>query len=161
MKEIKIKEDFQIPGSNIILEVGDRIQIKENSLSNLKDPEMVDKIVDFIKSNPFPKDHEQFHKWAESQGYEDSNAEECVYAMLTVILTGGKSKGKEIEISPENKKIGEQIELEHVDYKSDNPVVKRIQDVFIKKIYLDHTAEMEDYYQNELFKKELEKEKKI
>jgi hypothetical protein len=29
MKEIKIKEEFQIPGTDIILESGDRIEIKE------------------------------------------------------------------------------------------------------------------------------------
>lgn len=160
MKTIIIKENFQIPGTKIVLEKGDKIQIKENSLTGLKDPKMVDDIVEFIKKNPFPKDHEQFHTWAEKKGYEAKTIEECIYAMLTIILCGGKSKGKKIDISAENKKIGEQIELEHVDYDSDNPVVKRIQEIFIEKIYLDHTAEMKDYYQNELFKKELEKENK-
>lgn len=42
--------------------------------------------------------------------------EQYTYAMLTVILTGGASKGKEVEASDENINIGKQIETEHVNF---------------------------------------------
>lgn len=32
MKTIEIKEDFRLPGTDIILEIGDKIQIKESKL---------------------------------------------------------------------------------------------------------------------------------
>lgn len=35
MKEIKIKEEFQIPGTNLILEKGDKIKIKESNIYDL------------------------------------------------------------------------------------------------------------------------------
>jgi len=133
---------------------------KESSLDNLKDPEIVTKIVEFIKQNPFPKDHEDFHEWAETQGYEEAGElEEYVHAILTVILTGGASQGKEINGSDENKEIGKKVEIEHVSLDVDNPVVKRIQEIFADKIMYDHLAEDNDYYVKGVnFKDELEKE---
>lgn len=135
--------------------------LKENSLSKLKDAKLVDEIVDFIKENPFPEDHSQFHKHFEKLGYESDEAEECAYAMLSVILTGGKSKGKKVEASSENINIGKKIELEHVDSEIDNPVVNRIKEVFIEKIYSDHLTETSTYYVDGVnFKDELKKEAK-
>jgi len=134
-------------------------KFKENSLSELTDPEIVDKLVEFIRNNPFPKDHEQLHAFAEGLSLDADVLEQYAYAMLTVILCGGKSKGNEVDASEDNKKIGRQIEIEHVEYDSDNKVVKRIQEVLIEKIMFDHLFEDIEYYNQKIFKDELAKEK--
>ena len=127
------------------------IQYNEDSVKELDNPALVDRIVEFIRKNPFPKDHEQFHKWTKSLGYDESDkVEEYVYAILTVILCGGASKGKEIKASDRNKLIGDQIELEHVEMDNDNEVIKRIQMVFQNKIRNDHLAENKEYYMKNL-----------
>jgi len=137
---------------------------EENTLKELNNPALIDRIVEFIRNNPFPKDHQQLHKWAKQMGYEESeDIEEYIYAMLTVILCGGASKGKEIKVpNDKNKLIGDQIELEHVEMKGiNNQVVLKIQEVFENKIRNDHLAEHDNYYiEGADFLKELNREKK-
>jgi hypothetical protein len=134
-------------------------KLKENSLGKLKDKKLIDKIVEFLHSTPFPIDSD-FHKFAKDQNIDPDELEEYVYAMLTVILCGGKSKGKPSKANEENIKIGEQIEKEHVEYETSDEVVKYIQEIFAKKILSDHTFETETYYVDGAdFKKELELEK--
>lgn len=139
---------------------------EENSLDNLKDPKLVDMLVDFIRENPFPRDHEQLHKWAEGMGYDPDVVEEYAYAMLTLVLCGGKSKGKEAGASQENFDIGYDIEIEHVsypddDYDTDHPVIERMQEILVNKISNDHLFEDSSYYKNGVnFLNELEKENK-
>lgn len=135
---------------------------EENSVKTLTNVGLVDRLVEFIRKNPFPKDHAQFRKWAKDMGYEDTgdDAEEYAYAMLTLILCGGKSKGKEIEASEKNKAIGDQIENEHVEWDTNNAVLHRMQMVLQQKIRNDHLAEDKNYYINGAdFIKELKKEK--
>lgn len=135
---------------------------EEDSLGNLKDPDLIDKIVEFIRANPFPKDHSQFHTWCEEQGYKEaSEVEEYVYAMLTVILCGGKSKGDVSKITKEQLDIGMKIESEHVEMDNTNKVVKRIQEVFQEKISADHYTENNKYYTSSInFEDELKQEVK-
>jgi hypothetical protein len=134
---------------------------QEDSISQLTDPNIVNKLVDFIRNNPFPTDYQQIHAFAEGLGIEADILEQYAYAMLTVILCGGKSKGKEVEASDKNKEIGRKIELEHVEYYSDNEVIKRIQEVFIDKIKNDHLFETDSYYVNGVdFENELKQEGK-
>lgn len=134
---------------------------EEDSLSDLTDPSIVDKLVAFIRVNPFPKDHSQLHSFAEGLGLEADIVEQYAYAMLTLVLCGGKSKGKEVKASDENINIGKQIEVEHVSYDSDNKVIKKMQEVLIQKIYSDHLAETDSYYVDGVdFKNELESENK-
>lgn len=132
-----------------------------SSLSGLKDVSLVDKLVDFIKSNPFPADS-KMHAFADKIGVGHDEIEEYAYAMLTLILKGGKSGGKVLSVSGENERIGKLIEMEHVEWSGkSNAVIEKMQEVFIDKIRSDHGAEDNNYYVNGAdFKKELKKEKK-
>lgn len=162
---IKLKEGQKVldkNGNEYLTEQGDYIELREadNSLDNLTDVDLVDKLVQFIKTNPFPVDAE-YHKFAEENGYDPDIVESYAYAMLTVILTGGKSKGYVIEADNDNLDIGHEIEKEHVELDIDNPVVKRMQHHFVKKIEYDHLAENPNYYiESTDFISELEKENK-
>ena len=135
---------------------------EDNSLSELTDDTIPEKLVEFILKNPFPKDKDQIHKFAEEDlKIDPDKLEQYVYAFLTVILTGGKSKGDTSKISKEQLDIGMQIEKEHVEMGIDNKVVKAIEDIFKKKISSDHDAEDDKYYQGSVnFKDELKKEDK-
>ena len=138
--------------------------IEEDSLKDLTDESIPQKLVDFIKKNPFPKDHKGIHKFAEEELKIDADIlEQYCYAFLTVILTGGKSKGDISKISKEQLDIGFQIEYEHVNLDSkyeDNKVIKAIQDIYRTKISADHNAENDKYYSNQLFQDELKQEGK-
>lgn len=131
-----------------------------SSLPGLNNPGLVDKLVDFIKTNPFPPDS-KLHKFAEDNSIEPDEVEEYAYAMLTLILKGGKSKGKIIKVTPENESIGKKIEMEHVSWEGkSNSVLKRMQEIFVDKIRSDHGAETKTYYVDGVdFKEELKKEK--
>jgi len=138
---------------------------EEDSLLDLTDESLPLKIKEFIISNPFPKDHEQFHKWAEEELKIDSDiAEQYVYAILSVILSGGKSKGDCSKITKEQLDIGSQIEYEHVSLDKkyeDNKVIKAIQEMFARKISSDHFFENNAYYTTKTdFQDELNKEGK-
>ena len=134
-------------------------KLKENSLGKLKDVKLVDKIVDFLHSTPFPIDSD-FHKFAKDSSMDPDELEEYAYAMLTVILCGGKSKGKEPKASDENWTIGLEIEKEHVEFDTTDEVVKHIQEVFQKKIASDHLTETNTYYEKGVnFINELKQEK--
>lgn len=133
---------------------------EEDSLSNLTDVSLVDKIVNFIRDNPFPKD-EALHKFADDNDIEADMMEQYVYAILTLVLAGGASKGKEVEASKENMDIGHKIEIEHFEYDTDNKVIKKMQEVLIHKIAIDHLTETNTYYVDGAdFKNELETEDK-
>lgn len=135
----------------------------ESSLSDLTDDTIPEKIVDFIIKNPFPKDEDQIHKFAKEElKIDPDKLEQYIYAFLTVILTGGKSKGKEVEgVSKENLDIGHKIELEHVDYDTNNKVVKEMIKILSNKIVMDHSSEDIEYYSKNInFKDELKQEGK-
>ena len=123
---------------------------EENSLSQLKDVTLVDKLFDFIIKNPFPKDHEQLHKFAESLGIEADQLEIVAYAIISAFLCGGRfyDSGKKIEdLNQEELKNGIIVEQEHVTDKNlDNPVVKRIVELMKQKISADHVTEKDNYY---------------
>lgn len=134
-------------------------KLKENSLSQLKDTVIIDKIIEFIKANPFPLDKD-FHAFVEKNGMDPDEFETYAYAILTVFLCGGKSKGRPSEANEENIKIGRQIEMEHVEYETTDKVVKHIQEILSEKILADHTFETESYYIDGVnFIDELKKEK--
>jgi len=135
---------------------------EEDSLSDLTDESIPQKIVDFLQKNPFPKDDSGIHKLAEDLGIEADILEQYVYAMLTTILTGGKSKGDISKITKEQLDIGFEIEYEHVSLDKkyeDNKVIKAIQDMFARKISSDHFFENDVYYTTKTdFAAELKKE---
>ena len=88
--------------------------------------------------------------------------EQYAYAFLTLMFKGGKSKGKEVDgVSKENLDIGHKIELEHVDYDTDNKVVKEMIKILSNKIVMDHSSEDIEYYSKDInFKDELKQEEK-
>jgi len=137
---------------------------EEDSLSQLTDVTIPQKIVDYIQKNPFPKDHDQWHKFAEDELKIDSETlEQYAYAMLTVIFTGGKSKGDLSKISKEQLEIGLKIESEHVVLEGNtNNVIAEIQRLFETKISSDHDMEHDGtYYTSTInFQDELQKENK-
>lgn len=142
------------------LQIHKRIFKEENSLSSLTDTSLPEKIKEFILKNPFPKD-DDLHKFAEDNKIEPDMLEQYVYAFLTLILVGGASKGKDMEISKENMDIGHKIELEHCKYDSDNKVIKAMQYILVHKITMDHSFEDKDYYSKSInFKDELKREGK-
>lgn len=129
-----------------------------NSLNMLDNEVVVEKLVKFIKKNPFPT-NDMLHSFAKSIGMEPDDLEEYAYAMLSVILTGGTSKGKPTNASQENKMIGYNIEKEHVETGIDHPVIKKIETVFKNKIKNDHLTETDTYYVDGVnFKNELKQE---
>ncbi len=157
---IKLKEGQTViskKGDTYITESGDVLQERDNSISTLTDIGLVDKLVEFIKTNPFPTD-DALHTFAKDNGYEPDEVEQYAYAMLSVILTGGKSKGYVIQAEEDALDIGDEIEKEHVELDVSNSVINRIQQHLINKIKYDHLAEDKDYYYNQLFIDELNKE---
>ena len=133
---------------------------EENSLSQLKDITLVDKLIDFFKSNPYPQDHNGVHKFAESLGIEADVLEVYIYAIVSCFVSGGnfnKSGKKEEDFDPKEIETGIDIEKEHTDYTNENPVVKRIVEYMQKRIAKDHLSEFSNYY---TLLKEMEKNAK-
>lgn len=136
---------------------------QDNSLSELTDPSIPEKIQKFLIENPFPKDHSGIHKFAEEElGIEADLLEQYIYAMLCTVLIGGKSKGDTSKITKEQLNIGLQIEYEHVNLDKkyeNNKVIKAIQELYQTKISADHYIENNRYYTTKTdFQSELEKE---
>lgn len=99
------------------------------------------KIFDFFVNNPNPDDS-KVHAFAESNNIEPSQLEEKIYQLISGIVSGGLSAGKNISNIPEEKiKIGVEIELEHVD--KNNPFAYLI----ARKIAIDHLIEDINYYE--------------
>jgi hypothetical protein len=133
---------------------------EENSLSQLDKPELVDKLFQYFKENPYPLDHEGFHKFAESLGMEADDLEIYGWAIISCFVTGGnfnKSGKKEEDFDSKEIEIGIDIEKEHTDYTNENPVVKRIANFMQKRIAKDHLSEFSNYY---TLLKEMEKNAK-
>ncbi|MFA5152998.1 MAG: hypothetical protein WC554_10590 [Clostridia bacterium] len=123
---------------------------EEDSLSDLTDVELVDKIIKFFEDNPYPKDHEQFHKYIEDDlGIESSVAEAYVYAIVFCFISGGnfiKSGKKKEDFDEKEIAMGYIVEGEHVDKDNDNPVVKKISDYIRYRIDYDHLTDNNKYY---------------
>lgn len=119
------------------------------SLSQLTDPYIVKSICKFIKENPFPVD-DKVHDFADTLGIEHDLLEMYIYAILTVLISGGLTGSPEIEVDLDNeqglKGIG--VEYEHVNMENftDNPVVEKICYVLASKIASDHIYEDSEYY---------------
>lgn len=116
---------------------------EENALGLLKNVNLIDDLFEFFKSNPYPKDHEQLHAFAEQKGVESEELEQYVYAIVSAVVCGGKSAGMDQSIFPADQITkGMKVEQEHLDMSNyGNPVVKRIIDLLSTKIACDHQAE--------------------
>lgn len=96
-------------------------------------------------------DDAAFHSFCEQNGFNVHEAESIAYSMaqkLMQILRGGKGANLDPNtVDPQQLEWGLQIESEHTDC----PALQ-------KKITLDHLAESPDYYSNEIFQQELQRE---
>lgn len=74
---VTIKEDFQIPGTNVVLEAGDKIRIMEAKLSPQIEREMeiafqrMSSGVDFRQYLDDVMEQDIWYEWAMEKGYED------------------------------------------------------------------------------------------
>ena len=162
-KKVYLKEGLHLydeKGNKYLTEKGDYLLERDTSISELTDTSLVDKLVQFIRMNPFPVDGD-LHAFAKENNIEPDKMEQYAYGLLSVILCGGKSKGYVVEDIDDNSlDIGFKIEEEHVVLDdNDNDVVKEMQRVFRTKIMYDHLAENPNYYIEGVdFVKELEQE---
>lgn len=121
---------------------------EKNDLSHLTDVDLVDKIIDFLKQNPYPVD-DAFHNFVESIGVNPEVAKPYLYAIACTFICGGNfnKKGKsESDFSEQEKTDGMLVEREHVDYENENPVVKHIAEYMENRVRLDHNSDQSDYY---------------
>lgn len=104
------------------------------------------KVIEYLTNHPKPRDEKDFHKFAETVAKDHSIAEEEVYKILGSFLSGGKSKGKKIDVDSDELAMGIKVEMEHTNNK-----------ILAEKIARDHLSEFADYYTN---LKEMEKKMK-
>ena len=120
-----------------------------DSLSDLTDTKIVDELIQFIQDNPFPKDHEGLHKWAENKGYEPDKVEQYAYAIVSCFVCGGNYIKKKKDFKDFDKSeidMGLIVEAEHTYNDSDNKVVKYISEYMQKRIAYDHLSDNPEYY---------------
>jgi len=107
-------------------------------------------IMDFFASN-YDITDDQFHSFAEQNGFNIHEAEEIAYNLASAfmqMIRGGRGYNLDANsVDPQQLKWGMIIESEH----SSIPAIQ-------KKIALDHLAEDPQYYSNDIFQKELQKE---
>lgn len=107
-------------------------------------------VMDFLGSGG-PIDDAAFHSFAEQNGMDVHQAEAVAYKLaqrFVSFLRGGKSQGMDMSsIDPQQLEMGMKIEAEHAD----DPIIQ-------KKVACDHLAENPQYYSQDVFQKELNKE---
>jgi len=108
-----------------------------------EDKEIVNKLWDFFKNNPYPKD-DKVHKFAEDNNINEHELENIIYGILSTFISGGEANKKGLTADKANQeqlKMGIEVEYEHVDKNS--PYA----DMIAERISLDHLAELpDDYY---------------
>jgi len=116
-----------------------RVKVKEHAPKVLmeqdtKSDELQNKIIKWFMANPYPKDN-QIAKLADEMGMKEPELENVIYAVLSSVLSEGKSKDFKGTYDPEQSKMGIEVEKEHTT----NPLIA-------EKIAWDHLAEIPDYY---------------
>jgi len=99
-----------------------------------KNDDVKNKIIDFFIDNPNPPDAD-IHKMAEDLGIEHDKFKAIVYSILSDFLSGGRSKGQEVDADPNELSMGIEVEKEHTDNER-----------LAAKIANDHLTELPDYY---------------
>jgi len=92
------------------------------------------KIIKWFMENPNPDDS-KVHKFAETLNMGPDDLEGHIYMILSEILSGGRSKGKNNNYNPKEIAMGIEVEKEHTS----NPLIA-------EKIAWDHLDEISDYY---------------
>jgi len=132
--KIKVKESKEeilmeeVSMSDIVLEQALIVQ------KNSKKSDLQNEIIKWFLKNPYPDD-DKVHTFAESLGIEPDKFESEIYAVLSSLLSEGKSKGRDIEVDPSQLEMGIKVEMEHTTM----PIISR-------KITIDHLVEIPDYY---------------
>ena len=99
------------------------------------DLELANKILEWLMKNPYPEDSD-FHKFSEDIGVDTHKLEAQAYAILSDIITGGKSKGVMPKDADEKEiDMGMKVEVEHCSI----PFIQN-------KIVSDHIADNPKYY---------------
>jgi len=91
-------------------------------------------ILEWFAENPYPED-KKVHAFAEELKVEDHEFERHIYAILSSIVSEGKSSKGKKEYDEKELKMGMKVEMEHTTF----PAIAR-------KISKDHLAEIPDYY---------------
>ena len=118
---------------NKLMDVRKSLENKlEKELSN--DKALRTEIIKFFKANPQPTDV-QMHGLAAKLQIEAPELETLVYSILSDIISGGESGGKDIVVDPKELEMGIQVEAEHT---SDSGIAE--------KIARDHLTEDPKYY---------------
>jgi hypothetical protein len=108
--------------------------LNETATETKGDTDLVTEIIKFFVENPYPQD-DKVHAFAQEMGMNEHEFEAKIYAILSDILTEGKSKDFNGKYDPEQMKMGRQVEFEHT-------TIPEVAD----KIARDHLAEIPDYY---------------
>ena len=118
---------------NKLIDVRKALENKlEKELSN--DKAVRTEIIKFFKANPQPTDV-QMHGLAEKLRIEAPELENLVYSILSDIISGGLSGGKDTVMDDKELALGIQIEAEHTEDKA-----------IAEKIARDHLMEDPKYY---------------
>ena len=92
------------------------------------------KILEWFAENPYPED-KQVHAFSEELNIDEHEFERHIYAILSSIVSEGKSAKEKKDYSESELKLGIKVEMEHTSF----PAIA-------KKIAKDHLAEIPDYY---------------
>lgn len=121
-------------------EIKNKLKVAKAALNTLirkelaKDESIENQIIDFITANPELNDT-MLHKFAEKLNIDPSEIETKIYRILSSFLTGGKIKGKKLQVDPEQLKMGIAVEQEHTG-----------NSLLAEKIARDHLIENPKYY---------------
>ncbi len=135
LKDLNLRpKKIKVEGAQeILLEVTMSDIILEQILIQQPD-DVRNEIVKWFLANPYPDD-DKVHAFAESLGLEPDDFESKIYAVLSSLLSEGKSKGEDAEVDPSQLEMGIKVEMEHTTM----PIISR-------KIAIDHLVEIPDYY---------------
>lgn len=121
-------------------EIKNKLKVAKSALNTLirkelaKDESIENQIIDFITANP-ELDDTMLHKFAEKLNIDPSEIETKIYRILSSFLSGGKSKGKKLQVDMNELKQGIQVETEHTGNGR-----------LAEKIAIDHLIENPKYY---------------
>lgn len=123
----------------ILIREGDRFDVeilgfKSNKVAQGRNIALHEKIFDFFRSNPRPKDSE-VHAFSKTLGIDEHQFEEEIYNIIGSFIGYGDSVNFRGVINPEQLKIGIEEEMEHTNH----PLIAR-------KIASDHIAKISTYY---------------
>ena len=136
LKGLNRPSKVKVESREKILMEAEQLRTMENMLHEMteKEKQLRLKLIEWFLKNPYPDDN-KVHAFAKQIGIDEHELEKHIYAIISSVLSEGKSKGKEIKHDPKQLEMGIKVEMEHTSC----PTISR-------KIALDHLAEIPDYY---------------